>query len=214
MANTIEYALMAGRAYRSTRDEINWFPIPQGWTPFFPVPDSTTPSFPTTEGFEGISFAKGTEIVISYAGTGPGVLQPDLVADAKLALGIWSDQLGEAAAYYLQVKAANSGTSISFSFTGHSLGGGLAALMSVFFGGAAKTFDQAPFANSATTAMRDQLVTYLEQHGYTDLQLSDLAPALMAPDFNPASGASNVTNFTTAGVTDMGTEPNCFSRSA
>jgi hypothetical protein len=43
MTATIDYALMAGHAYRTTRDEINWFPVSQGWTPFFPVPDPTTP---------------------------------------------------------------------------------------------------------------------------------------------------------------------------
>ena len=31
MATTPEYALMAGVAYRDTRDEINRFPIPKGW---------------------------------------------------------------------------------------------------------------------------------------------------------------------------------------
>lgn len=69
MTTSIEYALMAGHAYRTTRDEINWFPIPQGWSPFFPVPDSTTPNIPTTSGFEAVSFQRGDEIVISFAGT-------------------------------------------------------------------------------------------------------------------------------------------------
>jgi len=65
----IDYALMAGHAYRTTRNEINWLPAPKGWTPFFPVPDSTTSAFPTSSGFEAISFQRGSEIVISYAGT-------------------------------------------------------------------------------------------------------------------------------------------------
>lgn len=42
MITAIEYALMAGHAYRTTRDETNWIPVPLGWTPFFPVPDPTT----------------------------------------------------------------------------------------------------------------------------------------------------------------------------
>lgn len=72
MTTAIEYALMAGHAYRTTRTELNWIPAPQGWTPFFPVPDPTTPTFPVTAGFEAVSFTNGTEIVISFAGTDPG----------------------------------------------------------------------------------------------------------------------------------------------
>lgn len=145
MITTVDYALMAGHAYRTTRDEINWIPAPGGWTPFFPVPDpATAATFPVTTGFEAVTFTNGTEVVISYAGTGPG-LNPDWVANCALALGNWSDQLGEAAAFYLQVKAANSvdGVAPNITFTGHSLGGGLAALMGVFFGATAKTFDPA-----------------------------------------------------------------------
>ena len=190
MTTAIDYALLAGVAYRSTRDPKNRFPIPTGW---IEIPEFYR-SLPS--GFEAVTFTKGSDIVISYAGTG-GLLNVDWIANFALTLGAWSDQLGEAAAYYLQVKALNPNATISF--TGHSLGGGLASLMSVFFGGNATTFDQAPFAASATAAMRDQLVSYLEQHGYTAQQLVDMAPALMAPDFNPAVGAMNVTNINVAG---------------
>lgn len=70
MATTIEYALMAGASYISTRSLINRFPVPQGWAAFFPVPDPTTAlAFPVTDGFEAVSFVNGNEIVISFAGT-------------------------------------------------------------------------------------------------------------------------------------------------
>ncbi len=161
MANAIEFALMAGHGYRAIRDEINWFPVPLGWTPFFPVPDQTTQSFVTSAGFEAVSFQRGTEIVISYAGTdgdaGSVFTNPDKQADLALGLGLWSDQLGQAAAYYLEIKAVNPGATISF--TGHSLGGGLASLMSVFFGETAYTFDQAPFR--AAVAQAQNLRAYL-----------------------------------------------------
>ena len=89
MTTAIEYALMAGHAYRTTRDEINWIPVPQGWSPFFHVPDPTTPSFPATSGFEAISFVMGTELVISYAGTNPNsLLDPDSAANLGLATGL------------------------------------------------------------------------------------------------------------------------------
>jgi hypothetical protein len=129
----IDYALMAGSAYRTTRDQINWIPAPSGWTPFFPVPDDSTAAvFPVgTTGFEAISFKRGNEIVISFAGTDPnnsGLLNsPDGRTNSALANGKWSDQLLQAAKYYLDVKTANPDAVITF--TGHSLGGASAYLL-------------------------------------------------------------------------------------
>jgi len=159
--------LMAGHAYRTTRVELNWISAPQGWTPLFPVPDpATSLSFTATGGFEAVSFqniATPTNIVISFAGTNPADISGDVAADLALALGNGSSQLLQAADYYLQVKAsAPAGATISF--TGHSLGGGLASLVAVMFGESAQTFDQAPFLNSATNILVAQnLRTYLTQ---------------------------------------------------
>ncbi|OFZ68762.1 MAG: hypothetical protein A2V79_10845 [Betaproteobacteria bacterium RBG_16_56_24] len=170
MANAIEYALMAGRAYQTTRGQINWLPDLQslGWTEFFHVPDPIT-SITTTRGFEAISFQRGNEIVISFAGTGSGV---DWLANLANGIGLTSDQLRQAADYYFQVKAANPGATINF--TGHSLGGGLASLMAVFFGEGAVTFDQAPFRNAASISVANDLVSYLSDpaRGYDTPELS------------------------------------------
>ena len=168
-------ALMAGAAYRSTREPGNRFPIPSGWaevTGFY----RKLPS-----GFEAISFQNGTNIVISYAGTDPDhPLGPDGDANLALATGVGSVQLLQAAEYYLQVKAVNPDAVITF--TGHSLGGGLAALMGVFFNQQAVTFDQAPFANSMTEGIRDNLLSELrsltdvnQQPLYTEAQLAELS---------------------------------------
>lgn len=164
MTTVIEYSLMAGASYISTRPDPNKFPIPQGWVivtnpPYFR--DDAT-------GFEAAAFQNGTSIVISFAGTYDNPLNPltnpDLQADIGLATGFGSAQLVQAAEYYLQVKAANPDATITL--TGHSLGGGLAALIGVFFGVPATTFDQAPFAKSAEL---DSLLPDVAQNLYTNL---------------------------------------------
>lgn len=121
----LDYALMAGAAYVSNRKEENLFPVPIRWT-------STRNTQPAGgSGFEAIAFIRtGTElktspeIVISYTGTnGDG----DIPADLALGAGKFSEQLMQAALYYLDIKAA-APKDAKITFTGHSLGGGLAAL--------------------------------------------------------------------------------------
>jgi hypothetical protein len=151
MATTIEYALMAGASYRDTRPDANKFPIPTGWNMVSRSPQDHTTGFEAAVFGNGATIAASTELAISFAGTYDNPLNPftnpDLQADIGLATGYGSDQLEQAVDYYLQVKAANPNATITL--TGHSLGGGLASLVGVFFGVPATTFDQAPFANSA-----------------------------------------------------------------
>lgn len=148
MATTVEYALMAGASYRDTRPDVNKFPIPSGWNMVSRNPQDGTSGFEAATFGNGSAVANSTENVISFAGNDPSDKWGDLAADLALAAGILSDQLRQAADYYLAVKAsAPAGTTITF--TGHSLGGGLASLMAVMFGESAVTFDQAPFLNSA-----------------------------------------------------------------
>ncbi len=156
MGTTVEYALMAGASYRDTRGDINKFPIPAGWSMVSRYPQDNTTGFEAAAFGNGLTIADSTEIVISYAGTdgygGSIVTNPDKQADAKLGTGLWHDQLGQAAAYYLQIRASlKPGATITL--TGHSLGGGLASLVAVFFGETAKTFDQAPFLAAVAQAL-------------------------------------------------------------
>ena len=152
MTNEIKYALLAGAAYYNTRAEVNRFPLPENWSVYSRVPQQSS-------GFEATAFKNGSEIVISFAGTDDKDYGGDMVADLALGLGNMSDQLKQAVDYALVIKEANQNAAITF--TGHSLGGGLAALMGVFFGCEAYTFDQAPFAASAkgkTTTLSDGTV--------------------------------------------------------
>lgn len=190
MATDIEYALMAGRIYQTTRARINWLPdlLALKWQEkLYEVNDSS--------GFEAVSFQKGSEIVISFAGTGSNV---DWWANAGGAFGVTSDQLRQAADYYLQIKTANPKASISF--TGHSLGGGLASLMAVFFGQMATTFDQAPFRNSASVAVATTLKDYLvNQQGHSEAALQGLTNFINTAATGGIPGEGNVRDFSVQG---------------
>lgn len=133
---------MAGRAYFDTRKANNQFPLPENWFVDFRVPEDKD------TGFEATIFKNTAtkEIVISFAGTydQSGV---DKFADEALWAGVFHMQLLQACKSYLDVKA-NAPINTQISLTGHSLGGGLAALVAVYFGVNATTFDQAPFRSS------------------------------------------------------------------
>jgi len=100
---TYEYAIMAGRAYISTRGKVNRFPVPTGWSQFNPKKENS--------GFEAVSFRKGDEIVISFAGTG-SIFNKDWLANFGLTLGNCVQQLRDAAAYYMDIKKKNADATI------------------------------------------------------------------------------------------------------
>ena len=131
----------ARTTFQAARANINRFPLPAGWS------EIVLSYVQRPSGFKAVSFERGSEIVISFAGTNFTDVSDWTEANVPLAFGNLATQLVDAARYYLEVKAANPGATISF--TGHSLGGGLAALMAVFFDEQAITFDQAPFAAAA-----------------------------------------------------------------
>jgi Lipase (class 3) len=170
MATTLDLALLAGASYFSTRGEINQFPIPATWNELIAFRDKDD-----STGFEARTFNKGTEIVISYAGNASAI---DWTANVELGSygGGVTEQLKQALRYYLDVRKANPNATISL--TGHSLGGGLAALVGVFFGEQAVTFDQAPFALTAKLGGANVLA-YL-QLLYTNGQRT-YADTLLAP---------------------------------
>jgi hypothetical protein len=184
MPSNDPYALMAGAAYASTRAVDNQIPAPEDWYRVDQRIDDTS-------GFEAYAFgnaptlAASTEIVIAYAGTNPNsLLDPDWLANAGLATGTGSDQLVRASRFYLDIQGGTS-SSTTITLTGHSLGGGLAALVGVYFDVEAHTFDQAPFARSAQDSalfpssvaqdLRDDLTAQVDQNGNPVYSPEDLA---------------------------------------
>lgn len=87
---------------------------------------------------------------------------PDNRANALLGLGIADVQLKQAAEFYTRLKQAYGDNIV---FTGHSLSGGLAAVMGVFFDKPAYTFDPAPFRLAASKQVSLGVATYLAQRG-------------------------------------------------
>src|SRR5262249_53938096 len=68
----------------------------------------------------------------------------------------------------------DQGQAVSISVTGHSMGGGLAGLVSVFFDVPGKVFAPAPFAASANPSVAIKLRQLLQTNGFTNTALNDL----------------------------------------
>ncbi len=141
MITAKEYAIMSARAYTSAGPN-NQLLDPDGW----PMLRRGTGS----NGLEYAVFSNGAdEIVIAYAGTATSLpeLIPDWATNIIAALGVvLPSQVVDAARAYVETRQAHPHASISF--TGHSLGGGLASIMAVWFGHPATVFDPAQFQNS------------------------------------------------------------------
>ena len=172
MPNVVDYALFAANAYARSLDVVtppNIVPVPPGWTELAPSETGSNPGVNSVTGFLARAYKKGSEIVIAYSGT---------TAEAGMTTKDWMEgnipsgtgfglggQVVDAARFYLDISQANPGSSITF--TGHSLGGGLASLMAVYFNRPAETFDQAPFGRSAVSpGIYDALKNRLTELSY------------------------------------------------
>lgn len=139
MVELWEYALLALRVYKKP-DFDQRGPLPPGWDVIEENPDDTL-------GFSVGAYRKtGTsEIVISFTGTNGAM--DWVTGNVPAGLGLVSSQLIEAIRFYADIRAANPDAQITF--TGHSLGGGIASVMSIFFDHPSTIFDPAPFQLSA-----------------------------------------------------------------
>ncbi|MGH8858023.1 MAG: hypothetical protein ACREXG_08340, partial [Polaromonas sp.] len=87
------------------------------------------------------------EVVVSYTGTNENQVADFLLANLPAGVGLSSLQVNAAARVAAQAIATYGAENVKF--TGHSLGGGLASIMGVWFDRPATVFDPAPFEATA-----------------------------------------------------------------
>ncbi|HLO62597.1 MAG TPA: hypothetical protein VK165_06490 [Azonexus sp.] len=162
MASTTEYMQFALGVYNATTE--NKIAPPAGWS--F---DQALWQPDRASGFSAGCYVNGSEMVISYTGTNGGMDY----ANWFIGLGAPMNQIYEAVGYYFACKAAHP-EATNITFTGHSLGGGLASLMSVYFNKLATVFDEAPFQIAALNPyVTDTVAAYMITKGYNDAAFSD-----------------------------------------
>ena len=202
-----DMALLAAGSYWDVRksDETfdNHAPLPEGWRVLTDYDTSNTGGVVLLRsGFSARVYqnTSTSEIVISYAGTEFGLNRAgfwnDFVSgNVPLAFGNYGEQAYQAALLYQRVKADLGG---NISFTGHSLGGGLASVMAVWFDRPAYVFAPAPFEKSAdSTQPTHFLAEYLRAGVMPTVKRklgSDVDPALASydPDTQYAAREANV----------------------
>ena len=169
MTELLDFVQIAGRVYQRT-DE-NRMSVPEGYVELqWQRDDSLT-------GFSAGVYKKGDEIVIGFTGSNEELLKDFAVANIPAGLGLSSAQITQAATLVLDVMKAYPGATISF--TGHSLGGGLASVMAVFFNKEARVFDPAPFELSAKSiVVLEVLNAYLQANGYSNAELNEYVESL------------------------------------
>ena len=183
MATPLEYMQIATGVYAAS--DRNLIDAPANWSPLDWKPDGWT-------GFSAGVYKNDltNEFVISYKGTNQGI---DIVSWTA-GLGYPAPQILDAMAYYFAFRKAHPEvTNGNISFTGHSLGGGLASLMAVYFDKPATVFDQAPFQPAALSpSVLPLLPLAMAASGYFDAKL---ALYIASPILLALSRESNVTQY-------------------
>ena len=181
MPSTFEYMQFAAGVYAASSN--NRIDVPTGWSRIDWQPDKWT-------GFSAGVYKNNltNELVISYTGTNDGVADP---LNWTAGLGLPVPQIFDAMAYYFAFRAAYPTANITF--TGHSLGGGLASLMAVLFDKQAVVFDEAPFQPAAQNPLLlPSYAAAMASSGYWD---ADLALFIASGGVLALTRESNVTQY-------------------
>jgi Ca2+-binding RTX toxin-like protein len=169
MTTLTDYAQISGRVYQRTQR--NRMDVPNGFTEVQWMRDDAI------TGFAAGVYKKGNEVVIGFTGTNEGQGLDFLLANIPAGAGLGSAQITQAVNLVLDVMGANPGATISF--TGHSLGGGLASVMAVLFNKDATVFDPAPFEPTVRNPVAlGYLQAYLSLNGYSNSDLNDYIGSL------------------------------------
>jgi hypothetical protein len=143
MATQQEYAQLSLYVYNVTGLDNNRPNLPStDWTVLEYHPDDSI-------GFSYGIFKNQTtgEVVVSYTGTNEKQVADFLLANLPAGLGLSSLQVNAAARIAASVIDTYGASNVTF--TGHSLGGGLASIMGVWFDRPTTVFDPAPFEATA-----------------------------------------------------------------
>ncbi|BCM25591.1 calcium-binding protein [Methyloradius palustris] len=186
MVSVLEYMKFSLNVYAAS--DVNLIGVPLGWDRFSWQPDKAS-------GFSAGAFynSQTNEMVISYTGTNDKL---DMLNWA-IGIAVPSTQLFDAIDYYFTQKAVHPNATITF--TGHSLGGGLASLMSVYFNKQATVFDEAPFQMAAQdNAITNLVNNYMQSKGYTDSNFSNYvlqSQTIQSTQTLIASREQNITHY-------------------
>ena len=172
MPTVLDYMKFSLNVYSASPLE-NIIGVPFGWSRTNWQPDMIS-------GFSAGTFVKGGEVVISYTGTNNF---PADQANWLIGAGLPLPQVFDAIDYYFKIKAQYPTANITF--TGHSLGAGLASLMSVYFDRPATVFDEAPFQIAALNPLvTDAVAIWMISKGFSDGAFSDYILLAGAPALN------------------------------
>lgn len=149
LADSVYWDIRYGQRKDGSLDQqnSNWTPIPNGWS-LIKEESHSGKDFPNFDGFTARAYKNSAtnEIVVAFAGTEFSNILGDWTSNnLPLFLSTFSGHANKAAIFYHELKHDNPDARITF--TGHSLGGGLAGLMGILFDREAYLFDHAPFEN-------------------------------------------------------------------
>jgi len=146
MATDVQLAAFSINAYRPT--DTNRIIVP-AWTELASLSRPHTASGFGATVYQGPTTPNdGSEVVIAFRGTDfDGGMRNDFIFGNTAYFGVYNSQIREAIEVISDVMDAFPGARIKL--TGHSLGGGLASLMAVYFNLPAFVFAPAPFQAAA-----------------------------------------------------------------